>query len=266
VRIASLADPGGGRMTQWRWIDTGVLGAAENLALNRALLEARQAGEAPSTLRFLRFTPSALLGRHGDPAKELDLAYCKAQGIAVQRRITGGGPIYMDENVLGWELYLDKAEAGSAEMAAVSKRICQAAARAIAALGAAAEFRAPADIVVGGRKISGTGGAIDGNAIVYQGTLLVDFDVARMLHALGIVDERMHAGARAATVNLRELVSPLPSAASLRGAFIGAFGREFGAAIEVGELNAAERRRHAAALAEMDSAEWVGPCEPATSS
>jgi len=253
-------------MNKWRWIDTGVLPPAENLALNRALLEARQAGEAPSTLRFLRFTPSALVGRHGDPAKELDLEFCRAQGIAVQRRITGGGAIYMDPDVLGWELYLDKAEAGSAEMAAISRRICEAGARAIAELGAAAEFRAPTDIVVGGRKISGTGGAIDGNALVYQGTLLIDFDVARMLRALGVADARTHAGARAATVNLSELVSPLPSPAALRGAFIGAFGRSFGAAIEVGELNDAERARHAAALAEMDTAQWVGLCEPATSS
>ena len=253
-------------MKTWRWIDTGVLPPAQNLALNRALLEARQAGEAPSTLRFLRFTPSALVGRHGDPAKELDLAYCRAEGIAVQRRITGGGAIYMDPNVLGWELYLDKTEAGSAEMAAISRRICEAAARAIAALGAPAEFRAPTDIVVGGRKISGTGGALDGNALVYQGTLLLDFDVARMLRALGVADEKIHAGARAATVNLKELVAPLPSAAALRGAFIGAFAREFGVAIEMGELNAAERARLAAALAEMDTPEWVGTCEPATSS
>lgn len=253
-------------MKTWRWIDTGVLPPAQNLALNRALLEARQAGEASSTLRFLRFTPSALVGRHGDPAQELDLAYCRAEGIAVQRRITGGGAIYMDPNVLGWELYLDKAEAGSAEMAAISRRICEAAARAIAALGAPAEFRAPTDIVVGGRKISGTGGALDGNALVYQGTLLLDFDVARMLRALGVADEKIHAGARAATVNLKELVAPLPSAAALRGAFIGAFAREFGVAIEMGELNAAERARLAAALAEMDTPEWVGTCEPATSS
>ena len=43
--------PGCGRMTTpaWRWIDTGVRRPAENLALNRALLEARQAREIPST-------------------------------------------------------------------------------------------------------------------------------------------------------------------------------------------------------------------------
>ncbi|HKI64165.1 MAG TPA: lipoate--protein ligase family protein [Burkholderiales bacterium] len=253
-------------MKTWRWIDTGVRRAAENMALNRALLEARQAGEAPSTLRFLGFTPSALVGRHGDPARELDLAYCREQGIALQRRITGGGAIYMDQNVLGWELYLDKAEAGAPEMAAISKRICGAAARAVSALGVQAEFRPPTDIVVGGRKISGTGGAIDGSALVYQGTLLIDFDVARMLRALGVADEKMHAGARAAIVNLRQLVPALPSPAALRGAFIGAFGAEFGAEVEMGELNAAERARYEAALAEMDSADWIGSCEPATSS
>ncbi len=246
----------------WRWIDTGVLGAAENMALNRALLEARQAGEAPSTLRFLRFKPSALVGRHGDPAKELDLAYCRAQGVAVQRRITGGGAIYMDENVLGWELYLDRAEVGAAEMPAISKRICKAAARAVCTLGAQAEYRAPTDLVVAGRKLSGTGGAIEGSALMYQGTLLMDFDIERMLRALSAtsrkVNEAMLAGARAGIVNLRELLGTLPSPAALRGAFIEAFGSEFSVAIESGELNEAERRRSAAALVEMDSPEWVG--------
>ena len=43
----------------WRVIDTGLRRAAENIALNRALLEARQADEIPNTLRFLRFKPAA---------------------------------------------------------------------------------------------------------------------------------------------------------------------------------------------------------------
>jgi len=38
-------------------------------------------------------------------------------------------------------------------MAAISRRVCTAAAEAIRALGAEAEFRAPTDIVVAGRKI-----------------------------------------------------------------------------------------------------------------
>jgi len=247
---------------RWRWIDTGVLRAAENMALNRALFEARRAGEAPSTLRFLRFRPSALVGLHGDPARELDLEYCRAQKIAVQRRITGGGPIYMDEGVLGWELYLERGEAGAAEMPAISRRICEAAARAIVALGAPAQYRAPTDILVAGRKISGTGGAIEDNALVYQGTLLLDFDVGVMLRVLAAtgrsLNETVLAGARASVINLREALGRIPSPSALRGAFIEAFGAEFGAQLEEGGLNDAERRRFGTALAEMDTEEWVG--------
>jgi lipoate-protein ligase A len=251
---------------RWRWIDTGVRAAAENMALNRALLEARHADEAPSTLRFLRFTPAALVGLHGHPEKELDLAYCREHGIAVQRRITGGGAIYMDEGVLGWELYAERAEAGAAEMAALSARICGAAAQALAALGAPARHRPPTDLVVGERKISGTGGALEGNALIYQGTVLLDFDVARMLRVLGVRDERAHAGARSAVVNLGELLQPLPALETIMESFLSAFGSEFGTEIHRGELNSAERARFAAALAEIDTPEWVYACGTATSS
>lgn len=247
---------------RWRWIDTGVLRAAENMALNRALLEARQAGEAPSTLRFLHFLPSALVGRHGDPATDLDLAYCSAHGIAVQRRITGGGPIFMDPGVLGWELYLDKADLGTAEMPAISRRICEAAARAIGRLGAPAQYRAPTEIVVAGRKISGTGGAIEGNALIYQGTLLLDFDIGTMLSVLAatsrILNDAMLAGARAGVIDLSEVLGLVPPIAALRAAFIDAFAAEFGVRFDEGGLNAAERRRFDAALAEIDGEEWVG--------
>jgi lipoate-protein ligase A len=220
----------------WRWIDTGVRRPAENLALNRALLEARQAREIPSTLRFLRFTPAALIGHHQDPARELDLAYCASRGIAVQRRLTGGGAIYMDENVLGWELYLETREVGTPEMAAISRRVCTAAAEAIGALGASAQYRAPADIVVAGRKISGTGGALDGDALLYQGTLLLDFDVELMLRALAATAPR---------------VTP-------EAAFVAAFAREFGVRIDRGELGEPELARYRAALAEIDDPAWVG--------
>ncbi len=74
----------------WRVIDTGLRTAAQNIALNRALLEARRAEEIPSTLRFLRFAPSALLGYHQSAGQEFNLDYCRANQIAIQRRITGG--------------------------------------------------------------------------------------------------------------------------------------------------------------------------------
>ena len=114
----------------WRTIDTGLRPAAQNIALSRALLEARHAEEISSTLRFLRFAPCALLACRQSPAQQFDLALCESANIAVQRRIAGGDAIYCDENQLGWELYLHRRDVGNAGMAGIAKRICHAAATA----------------------------------------------------------------------------------------------------------------------------------------
>ncbi|MFZ5555379.1 MAG: lipoate--protein ligase family protein [Pseudomonadota bacterium] len=245
----------------WRVLDTGLRPAAENLAFNRALLEARQAGESVPTLRFLRFKPSALLGYHQSAEQELNLDFCHEHGITVQRRITGGGAIYMDETVLGWELYLTRRELGLADMAAVARRICEAAARGLRTLGVDAAYRPRNDIEVDGRKISGTGGAFDGDALMYQGTLLIDFDVERMLRALRIPAEKLSdkgiAAARDRVINLAALLGEVPPLETIRARLTEAFAAEFGVAFVPGDLIEAEDARYRQALAEMDHPDWV---------
>jgi lipoate-protein ligase A len=245
----------------WRVIDTGLRPAAQNIALNRALLEARQADEIPSTLRFLRFTPSALLGYHQSAEQELNLDYCRAHGVTVQRRITGGGAIYFDETQLGWELYLHKRELGTADMQRISQRICHAAATAISALGVEARFRPRNDIEVDGRKISGTGGAFDGDALMYQGTLLIEFDVAKMMRVLRIPAEKLSdkaiASARDRVANLKDLLGRQPDAGEIRRYMIEAFEGEFGVEFSEGDLSLSEHRRFEAALREIDHPDWV---------
>ena len=98
------------------------------------------------TLRFLRFRPSALLGYHQSAEQELDLDYCHANNIIVQRRITGGGAIYFDETQIGWELYLTKDAFDCSDMEQIARRICVAAARGISALGVEAKYRPRNDI------------------------------------------------------------------------------------------------------------------------
>ncbi len=245
----------------WRVVDTGLRPAAENMALDRALLEARQAGESPNTLRFLQFEPAALVGYHQDVARELHLEYCAAQGIAVQRRITGGGAIYFDPAQLGWELFLDRHGLGTADMAAIAARICNAAAAGLRTLGVAARFRPRNDIEVDGRKISGTGGVFDGEALMYQGTLLIDFDVEKMLRVLRIPAEKLTrraiASARERVVNLRELLGSLPPLDDVKAALTRAFAEAFGVDMAPAQLNDNEQRRYRGALAELDTREWV---------
>ena len=248
-------------MKTWRVIDTGLRSAPENIALNRALLEARQADEAPSTLRFLRFTPSALLGFHQSAVQELNLEYCHEQGVTIQRRITGGGAIYFDETQLGWELYLHRQDLGCADMQVIARRICEAAARGIGALGVAARFRPRNDIEVDGRKISGTGGAFDGDALMYQGTLLIQFDVEKMLRVLHIPGEKLSgkaiASARERVANLADLLGYVPALEAVKEKLAAAFAEEFGIALGAGDLSASEQARFDSALAEIDTDAWV---------
>jgi lipoate-protein ligase A len=245
----------------WRVIDTGLRPAAENIALNRALLEARQAGEIPNTLRFLRFRPSALLGYHQSAEQELDLDYCRANNVTVQRRITGGGAIYFDETQIGWELYLTKDTLGCADMEQIARRICEAAAQGISALGVEARYRPRNDIEVEGKKISGTGGAFEGNALMYQGTLLLRFDVEKMLRVLRIPAEKLSdkviSSARERVTNLADLLGELPNLETVKAALTGAFAREFGVSFAPGNLAEAELARYQDALAEIDHPDWV---------
>ncbi|SFM33821.1 lipoate-protein ligase A [Ectothiorhodospira mobilis] len=244
-----------------RVLDTGLRRAAENLALNRALLECHQEGRSPHTLRFLRFQPSALVGFHQNVDQELLPGVCRAEGIDIQRRITGGGAIYFDPTQIGWELYLDRRFLGTADMEAIAGRICRAAAEGIRRLGVDARYRPRNDIEVDGRKISGTGGAFDGDSILYQGTLLLDFDVERMLRVLRIPAEKLSdkaiASARERVANLKDLLGALPPLHQVHDALAGAFAEAFGVDPVPGELNTAEQDRFREALAEMDTPEWI---------
>ena len=78
----------------FRVIDTGVRPCREHMAFDQALIETHKAGQIPDTLRFLRFPPSVLVGRHQAISQELNLDACKAAGVGIGRRITGGGALY----------------------------------------------------------------------------------------------------------------------------------------------------------------------------
>ena len=175
----------------FRVIATGLRGGRANIAFDQALIEARREEKIPDTIRFLRFRPSALIGIHQYLSHELKLDYCKAHGIETVRRITGGGGLYFDEGQIGWELVFDRATLGVLDLAEVTRRICEAAALGLRKLGVPAHYRPRNDIEVDGRKISGTGGFFDGNLIFYQGTLLIDFDPAKMLACLNVPAEKL---------------------------------------------------------------------------
>ena len=215
-----------------RVIDTGIRGARANVAFDQTLIEARNAAKIPDTIRFLRFRPSALVGLHQILAHEVRLDYCRQAGIEVGRRITGGGGLYLDEGQIGWELVMDRRRLGTTDLAEIAARICRAAACGLRKLGIAAEFRPRNDIEVDGRKISGTGGFFDGGTLFYQGTLLIDFDPARMIEVLKVPVEKLAKrdldDARRRVITVREVLGRTPSLKEVYAALLAGFREELG--------------------------------------
>jgi lipoate-protein ligase A len=217
----------------FRVVDTGVREGRFNIALDQAMIELHQVGRIPDTLRFIRFPPTALVGRHQALRQEIDTDHCRSHGIGIVRRITGGGAIYLDEGQLGWGLIFHRRSFGPASLAELARDICQTVATGLTRLGVAARYRPRNDIEVDGRKISGTGGFFDGDTLIYQGTVLVDMDPAAMVAALRVprakLEKRQLDSAAQRVVTLRELLGPrTPGLPAIQRALLEGFSERFG--------------------------------------
>jgi len=82
-------------MQKWRFIDSGNSDGPENMALDEALLQSFDYHFTQPVLRFYSWFPPAIsLGRFQKADDILDLEKCRAAGVPVVRRITGGGVIF----------------------------------------------------------------------------------------------------------------------------------------------------------------------------
>lgn len=253
---------------RWRLLDLPPMTAAENMALDEVLLEIRGQGRSTDTLRFLQFSPAAaLVGFHQSVQEEIRLDYCRAQGIEVNRRITGGGGLLFDESQIGWEVICAKEFFGvRIPNAALFRRMCEPTVTALRALGLDAAFRPRNDIEVAGRKITGTGGTESDSAFMFQGTLLVDFDVETMLKCLRVPVEKLKAkeidSIKKRVTCLAWELGCVPQTAEVKERLAEAFARHFDIEFTPGGLTAEEEDLLAARLPHFRSPEWIDMVRP----
>ncbi|NNF77456.1 MAG: lipoate--protein ligase family protein [Rhizobiales bacterium] len=228
----------------FRIIDTGIRDGRAQIAFDQALVDLHQTGEVSDTLRFLRFPPTALIGRHQALSQELKLDYCAQNNIRTVRRITGGGPLYFDEGQLGWELVFSRSSLGTSDLRELSLKICEAVALGLSKLGVDAKYRAPTDIEVAGRKISGTGGFFDGDTAMYQGTVLIDMDPADMIATLNVpspeIAKSLIDSAAQRVVTFKELLRSIPEIDEVKAKLVEGFAEHLGIDAVPGEITARE--------------------------
>ncbi len=247
----------------WRLLDTGICSAAENMALDDTILTARAENYVPDTLRFLQFSPRCvLIGYHQAVDLEVREDYCRQQGIEINRRITGGGALYWDEKQLGWEIFAQKnmiSKLRNVEQvySALSRGLIEG----LRNLGIGAQFRPHNDIEVNGRKISGMGGTEKGNAFLFQGTLLVDFDIETMFHALRIPAEKLKdkeiASARERITSVARELGYVPPVDKIKDALAAGFSRALDIDVRAGDLLPKEKNFFKSAAKKFTSPRWL---------
>ena len=134
---------------RWRYLDSGPLTGAENMALDQALLEAHAEGLVPPTLRVYGWRPPAVsLGKFQRLAFTVDLAACRALGLDVVRRPTGGRAILHTPEEVTFSLVVSAARLGTTGVMDSYRRLARGIAAALRLLGLDARLveRAPASL------------------------------------------------------------------------------------------------------------------------
>ena len=135
--------------------------------------------------------PYVCVGFHQDAQQEVDLAYCRARNLPVFRREVGGGAVYLDHGQLFWQMVL-KRDSPLAPKARHKfyEKFLQPVINVYRALGMQAQYKPVNDVLVGSRKVSGTGVGEIGDCLVCVGNIIRDFNFVAMARMLKVPDEK----------------------------------------------------------------------------
>jgi len=136
-------------------------------------------------------TTYVCIGYFQDAEQEVDLEFCRENGIPLFRRELGGGATYLDGEQLFFQLIIHRDNPlVPAGKLAFYRKFLQAPIEAYRALGIPAEYREVNDVVANQRKVSGCGAAEMGDYYVLVGNLIVDFNYEMMARVLKVPDEK----------------------------------------------------------------------------
>ncbi|MCI6893972.1 MAG: lipoate--protein ligase family protein [Bacteroidales bacterium] len=124
--------------------------------------------------------PTVIFGRHQVIENEVNLEYCKANGIQTYRRKSGGGCVYADRNnvMLSYITRNDNVEKTFSKYLALVAEALQ------SILGISAVATSNNDLLIEGAKVSGNAIYHTDGKIIAHGTLLYDTVMKNMISAI----------------------------------------------------------------------------------
>jgi lipoyl(octanoyl) transferase len=226
----------------WKLIVDGAMDGTTNMAIDSALLEEVERSDDPRTIvRFYTWqTPTISLGRNQSIDKAVDLDYCRANGIDIVHRPTGGRAVLHDDELTYAVISNDSHTFGDT-MYGNYKRVSEALCLGYQLLGVPAvlapDTRKPAgfandgdlpcfvstsryELMVHGRKIVGSAQRRVRRSFLQHGSMPITCDRDTLARATRMLDTAMLEQEMA---GVAEFLSARPSAQQLRDAFIRAF-------------------------------------------
>ena len=169
-----------------RYLDRTFPDIAANLALDEALLQDAEDG-AGGVLRIWEPAEYAVvLGASGRWRDEVNVEACRADGVAIARRSSGGGTVVVGPGALNVAIVLPvDAAPGFGAVDVAQRSVLGQLAEEIRRLGPPAEVRGSGDLTLGPLKFSGSAQRRLRRHFLVHATILYDFPLERIPRYLG---------------------------------------------------------------------------------
>lgn len=154
-----------------------------NLAAEQYLLDS----EFNNILILWRNSPAVIIGRNQNAYAEINETYVREHNIAVVRRLTGGGAVFHDLGNINYTFITPETDGGALDF----KRFCSPVIDALRNLGADAEMSGRNDILIGGKKISGSAQCVRNGKTMHHGTLLYSADLSYIAGSLNVNADKL---------------------------------------------------------------------------
>lgn len=163
-----------------KYLDRSLASPQENLALDEALLDE---AESRGRLEVLRVWESTryfvVVGYANRVDSEVNGPACRAAGVPILRRCTGGGTVLQGPGCLNYSLILAIDEDSTVNVSRTNTFVMERHGKLINALvGEGVAVRGHTDLALGGLKFSGNAQRRRKNHLIFHGTFLLDFNLA----------------------------------------------------------------------------------------
>lgn len=220
----------------------GITDAHVNLALEEYVFRNKPAED--DVLLFYVNAPAIIIGRNQNTVEEINAAVVDERGIAVVRRISGGGAVYHDLGNLNFSITTPQVTGRFSRYDHFTRPVIEV----LREMGVPAELSGRNDILAGGRKISGNAQFASPARMFSHGTLLLDSNLDDVTAALrpkpGKVESKGVKSIRSRVANIAEFLDQPVGVDELRERIVE---RIFGT-----------RDRAGIPMLSLDDADWEG--------